>query len=162
MLWQIAPTVTLTLVSRLTGVAVLHFTGHHFADVQHRCSNVSMFLRISTKCFLFPGIVPLLYFVGNKTYYYYYIALATCSQNQPLLNTNIEENCEATLWRHRWRHHLDKNFFWHNLGRSFISEVKLKLCFIFQNFQNGSHFELAKNFFTGNYTGSWIYQKDSH
>ena len=38
-----------------------------------RCSNVSMCLRISTKCFLFPGIAPLLYSVGNKTYYYYYI-----------------------------------------------------------------------------------------
>ena len=37
-----------------------------------RCSNVSMCLRISTKCFLFPRIVPLLYSVGNKTYYYYY------------------------------------------------------------------------------------------
>ena len=29
----------------------------------------------------------------------------------------------------------------------FISEVKLKLCSIFQNFQNGSYFELATNFF---------------
>ena len=36
-----------------------------------RCSNVSMCLRISTKCCLFPGIVPLLYSVGNKTCYYY-------------------------------------------------------------------------------------------
>ena len=27
-----------------------------------------------------------------------------------------------------------------------ISEVKLKLCLIFQNFQNGRHFELATNF----------------
>ena len=44
----------------------------------------------------------------------------------------------------------------------FISEVKLKLCLKFQNFQNGRHFELATNFFTGSYTGSWIYQKDSH
>ena len=44
----------------------------------------------------------------------------------------------------------------------FISEVKLKLCLIFQNFQNGRYFVLAKNFFTGSYTGSWIYQKDSH
>ena len=44
----------------------------------------------------------------------------------------------------------------------FISEVRLKLCWIFQNFQNGRHFELATNFFTGNYTVSWIYQKDSH
>ena len=40
----------------------------------------------------------------------------------------------------------------------FISEVKLKLCFIFQNFQNGRHFELATNFFTGRI----INQKDSH
>ena len=29
----------------------------------------------------------------------------------------------------------------------FISEVKVKLCLIFQNFQNGRHFELAANFF---------------
>ena len=44
----------------------------------------------------------------------------------------------------------------------FISDVKWKLCLIFQNFQNGRHFELATNFLTGSYTGSWIYQKDSH
>ena len=44
----------------------------------------------------------------------------------------------------------------------FISDVKWKLCLIFQNFQNGRHFELATNFFTGSYTGSWIYQNDSH
>ena len=44
----------------------------------------------------------------------------------------------------------------------FIFEVKLKLCLIFQNFQNGRYFELSTNFFTGSYTGSWIYQKDSH
>ena len=37
----------------------------------------------------------------------------------------------------------------------FISEVKVKLCLIFQNFQNGRHFELVTNFITG----SWIYQK---
>ena len=41
----------------------------------------------------------------------------------------------------------------------FISEVKLKLCLLFQN---GHYFELATNFFTGSYTGSWIDQKDSH
>ena len=44
----------------------------------------------------------------------------------------------------------------------FMSEVKLKLCLIFQNFQNGRHFDLATFFFTGSYTGSGIYQKDSH
>ena len=30
---------------------------------------------------------------------------------------NIKRNFEATLWRHRWRHH-HKNFFWYDLGRS--------------------------------------------
>ena len=44
----------------------------------------------------------------------------------------------------------------------FTCEVKLKLCLIFQKFQNGCHFEPATNFFTGSYTGSWIYQKESH
>ena len=48
---------------------------------------------------------------------------------------------------------------WDNI---FISEVKLKLCLIFQNFQNGRYFELATNFFTESYTESSIYQKDSH
>ena len=33
---------------------------------------------------------------------------------------------------------------WNDL---FISEVKLKLCLIIQNFQNGRHVELATNFF---------------
>ena len=44
----------------------------------------------------------------------------------------------------------------------FISEVKLELCLIFQNFQNGRHYELATNFFSGSDTESLIYQKDSH
>ena len=72
---------------------------------------------------------------------------------------NIERNFEATLWRHRWRHHHKKNFFciiWDDL---IISEVRLKLCLIFQN---GRHFEFVTNFFTGSYTGSSIYQNDSH
>ena len=43
-----------------------------------------------------------------------------------------------------------------------ISEVKLKLCLIFQNFQNCHCLELATNFFTGSYTEKRIDQKDSH
>ena len=46
------------------------------------------------------------------------IALATCSRSLPLLNMNMDGNFEATLWRHRWRHH-DENTFRHNLGQSF-------------------------------------------
>ena len=59
---------------------------------------------------------------------------------------NIDRNFEATLWRHRWRHHHKKTFFgiiWDDLS---IFEVKLKLCLIFQNFQNGRHFEPNKLF----------------
>ena len=88
------------------------------------------------------------------------IALAICSRSQPLLNMNIVRNFEATLWRHRCCHH-HKNFFgiiWDDL---FISEVRLKLCFIFQNFQNGRHLELD-NFFYRKLYRNWIYQKDSH
>ena len=55
-----------------------------------------------------------------------------------------------------------KHFFCIIWDDIFMSEVKLKLCLIFQNFQNGRHFELATNFFTGSYTGRRIYQKDSH
>ena len=59
---------------------------------------------------------------------------------------NIEGNFEATLWRHRGCHHQGKflGIIWDVF---FISEVKLKLCLIFQNFQNGRHFVLATNFF---------------
>ena len=42
-----------------------------------KCNYVSMCLWISTKRCLFPGIVPLLYSVGNKTYYNYYYRLET-------------------------------------------------------------------------------------
>ena len=35
----------------------------------------------------------------------------------------------------------------------FVSAVKLKLCLIFQKFQNGHHFELATNFCSGSDTG---------
>ena len=61
--WTNGPFAPLLVASLMSPVASLVTTD--------RCSNVSMCLRISTKCFLFPGIVPLLYSVGNKTYYYY-------------------------------------------------------------------------------------------
>ena len=48
---------------------------------------------------------------------------------------------------------------WNDL---FISEVKMKPCFIFRNFQNGRHFEVATNFFTAIDTENWICQPDSH
>ena len=89
------------------------------------------------------------------------IALATCSRREPVLNMNIEGNYQVTLWRHWWRHHHDKYFciIWDDL---LIAEGKLKLCLIFQNFQNSRHFEVTTNFFTGSNTGSLILQRYSY
>ena len=55
-----------------------------------------------------------------------------------------------------------KILFWHILRRSFHIWGQIEAVLNIQNFQIGRHFELATNFFTGSYTGSWIYQKDSH
>ena len=44
----------------------------------------------------------------------------------------------------------------------FISEVKLKLCLIFQNFKMATILSSRQTFFTGSYTGRRIYQTDSH
>ena len=49
-----------------------------------------------------------------------------------------------------------KNFFGIIWNVLFVPEVKLKLCLTIQNFKDGRHFELATNFYTGSYTGSWI------
>ena len=65
-----------------------------------RCSNVSMCLRISTECFLLPGIVPLLYSVGNKTYYYYYYTASM--HNHPLF---------ALIMLIRMRYEVSPNWF---------------------------------------------------
>ena len=57
---------------------------------------------------------------------------------------------ESTSPKHEYREKL-----WgHPVTSSMTSSPK--------NFQNGRHFELATNFFTESYTGSWIYQKDNH
>ena len=83
-----------------------------------------------------------------------------------MLLFHLWRNVEGRLWGHpvtssmtstSWKYLFC--IIWDDL---FISEVKLKLCLIFQNFQNDHYFELATNFFTGSYTGSWIDQKDSH
>ena len=68
---------------------------------------------------------------------------------------------EATLWRHRWRH-LHENTFLHNLGRLFHIWGQIEAVFNISKFSKCRNFELATNFFTESYTGSWIYQKDSH
>ena len=75
------------------------------------------------------------------------------------------ETTLRSLWTSSMTSSLWKYFFMHNLEWSFlfiISYIKLKLCFIFGPFQNGRHFEVAKNFFTWSDTGIWICYKDSH
>ena len=55
-------------------------------------------------------------------------------------------NFEATLWRHRWRHYREKYFFgviWDGL---FISEVRLQLSLIFQNFYMAAIFSSRQTF----------------
>ena len=76
------------------------------------------------------------------------------------------KNIESRFWSHpvtssmtssSWKYFF--GIIWDDL---FISEGKLKLCLIFQNFRNGHYFELATNLFTGSYTGRRIYQTESH
>ena len=52
-----------------------------------------------------------------------------------------------------------KKLFWHNLGRSIHIWSEIEAVFNISEFQNGRHFEIATTFFTGNYTGNWIYKK---
>ena len=73
---------------------------------------------------------------------------------------NLKGKFQATLWRHLWRRH--EKLFGIIWGGIFISEVKLKLCLIFQNFQNSRHFEATTNSFFGSDTGGLIYKQDSH
>ena len=73
------------------------------------------------------------------------------------LGPNWGDPVASSMTSSSWQHFF--GIIWDDL---FICEVKLKLCLIFQIFRNGRHFELATNFFTGSYTGSWIYKKYSH
>ena len=56
-----------------------------------------------------------MYSLGRRLRYFHLLT-RHCPCN---LNMNIEGNFEATMWRHRWRHHREKYFFWYNLGQSF-------------------------------------------
>ena len=62
---------------------------------------------------------------------------------------HIYRNIEGRLWGHPVTFSMTSSSYKYFFGiiwdDIFISEVKLKLCFIFRNFQNG-HFELATNF----------------
>ena len=75
---------------------------------------------------------------------------------------NIERKFAATLWRNRWRHHHKKNFFWHNLGPSFHIWGQIEAVFNISKFSKWPPFWARQTFFTRSYTGSWIYQTDSH
>ena len=54
---------------------------------------------------------------------------------------NIEENFEATLWRHRWRHHHEKTF-WYDLGRSFHIWGQIEAVFNISRFNISKYFKL--------------------
>ena len=74
---------------------------------------------------------------------------------------NIEGNFEATLWRHRWRHHHEKYYYVIICDGLFISAVEMKVCLLFQKWPLYI-FRSRQTFFIGCYIGSWIYQQGSH
>ena len=75
---------------------------------------------------------------------------------------NTERIFEVTHWRHRWCHHHKKTFLGHNLRLSFHICVQIEAVFNISKFSKWPPFWARDKFFTGCYTGSWIYQKDSH
>ena len=86
---------------------------------------------------------------------YLHLLMRLCPYKLLPESTSTKHEYGGKFWGHRWRHHHEKYFFgiiWDGL---FISEVKLQLCLIFQNFQKGRHFQVATFCFTGCFTGSW-------
>ena len=69
---------------------------------------------------------------------------------------------EAILWHHRWRHHYG-NFFLAQFGTIFSYLRSYWSCvWYFKIFEMAAILSSRQTFFTGSYTGSWIYQSDSH
>ena len=56
-------------------------------------------------------------------------------------NDIFARDFEATLWHHRWRHHHENTFFWHNLGRSFHNWGQIEAVFNISKYLNrqGKH-----------------------
>ena len=55
-----------------------------------------------------------------------------------------------------------KILFWHDMGRSFHIWGQIEAVFNISKFSKWPLFWARDKIFTGSYTGSWIYQKDSH
>ena len=133
-----------------------------------RSSSKSVMLTIDlqSRKVLFIKIVFGMYNLERQLWYWHLLT-RHCPCNLLPESTSPKHEYREKLWGYPVTSSMmsspfKKNFFgiiWDDL---IIWEVRLKLCLIFQIFQNGRHFELATNFFTGSYTGSWIYQKDSH
>ena len=73
----------------------------------------------------------------------------------------IRDDFEVFLWRHRWRHHHENIFsctIWNDLS---ISDVKLKLHWIFKKNSKWRNFRAGANFFVGSVTGSWAPYQES-
>ena len=111
----------------------------------------------SQKCYSFRSSLGM--YNLERQLWYWHLLTRHCPCNLLPQPTSPKHVYREKLWGHPVTSSM--TFFgmiWDDL---FISEVSLKLCLIFQSFQSGRHFELDK-LFTGTYTGSWIYQKDSH
>ena len=88
----------------------------------------------------------------ERQLWYLHLLTKHCPCNLLPQSTSPKHEYRGKLWGHPltssmtsspWKTFL--GIIWNGL---FISEVKLKLCLIFQNFYNSHHFELATNFFT--------------
>ena len=104
----------------------------------------------------------------ERQLWYWHLLTRHCPCNLLPESASPKHEYREKLWDHpvtssMTSSPLKKNFFciiWDDL---IIWEGRLKLCLIFQIFQNGRHFELPIDFFYRKfYTGSWIYQNDSH
>ena len=119
---------------RIFKVAMWHYRSRH--HLKHNCiwDNL-LYCCLSFYSWIYISNWTTIQSKDNYDICVYWRKSATCSRSQPLLNMIIGGKCEATLWRYRWRHHLEKKtFFWYDLGRSFHIWGKIEAVFNISNF----------------------------
>ena len=111
---------------------------------------VMLIFDLQTRKVLFIEIVFLGMYNLERQLWYWHLLMRHCPCNLLPEPTSPKHKYREKLWGHPVTSSMtsspQKTFWgiiWDDL---FISEVRLKLCLIFQNFQNGRHFELATNF----------------
>ena len=97
---------------------------------------------------------------------YWHLLTRPCPCNLLPEPTSPKHEYREKLWGHPVTSSMTsspyKNFFWHNLGRSFHMWGQIGAVFNISKFSKWPPFWARQTFFTGSYTESWIYQKDSY